>query len=449
MKIVHLVAGAGDMYCGSCLHGSTLVAALRQAGRDVLLVPLYTPLRTEDDGTVGDRVAFGGVNVYLQQSSVLFRHTPWLVDRLMDRPALLRWMSKLGRNTRPERLGPLTVSMLQGETGRQRKELRRLVDWLQSEVRPDVVHLSNAMLAGTARELTARLDVPVVCTLSGEDAFLEQLPEPHYSQARAVLRERATDLAALVAPNRYYANFMADYLSVSRDRIRVIPPGINLAGQDDPTGQRTQKNDPATKRPRGTPVTVGYLSRICPEKGLHLLAEAFMRLARDREVPPVRLLAGGYLNRADRWYLDEIRAQLDAWGLGDRFRYVGELDRAAKIAFLQELDVMSVPAVRPQSKGLAILEAWAAAVPVALPNHGAFAELVEDTGGGLLCRSNSPPALATALKRLILDRSFAERCGRQARAAVHTRYHAPLMAERTIALYDMLRDSHRAARVTV
>jgi len=442
MKIVHLVAGAGDMYCGSCLQGSTLAAALRQAGRDVLLVPFYTPLRTEEEAANGDRVAFGGVNVYLQQCSVPFRHTPWLVDRLSDRPAGLRWLSKRGGSTRPERLGPLTVSVLQGETGRQRKELRRLVDWLRREVRPDLVHLSNAMLSGTARELTARLNVPVVCTLSGEDAFIEQLPEPYYSKARAVLRERAADLAALVAPNRYYADFMADYLSVSRDRIHVIPPGINLAGHG------TRENTPEPDRPRGAPVTIGYLSRICPEKGLHLLAEAFKLLARDKDVPPLRLLAGGYMDRADRWYLDKIRTQLDDWGLGERFRYVGELDRAAKIAFLQKLDVMSVPAVYPQSKGLPILEAWANAVPVVLPRHGAFGELVDDTGGGLLCRPGSPPALAAALKQLILDPAFAARCGRKARAAVHARYHAPLMAERTMALYDTLRNDHHANRPT-
>ena len=48
MKIVHLVAGAGEMYCGSCLHANTLAAALRREGHDVLLAPLYMPLRTDE-----------------------------------------------------------------------------------------------------------------------------------------------------------------------------------------------------------------------------------------------------------------------------------------------------------------------------------------------------------------------------------------------------------------
>ena len=234
MKIVHLTAGAGNMFCGSCLHGNTLAAALRRAGEDVLLVPLYTPLRTDEEGESISHLAYGGINVYLQQRWGFFRHTPALLDRLLDSPRLLRWLSKDSSTVRSEHLGELTVSVLQGEEGRQRKELEKLVRWLESEVRPDVVHLSNVLLAGTARQLSRRLQVPVVCTLSGEEAFLEKIPEPHYSKARTVLRERAGDLAALVAMNGYSAEFMAEYLAVPRERIHVIPPGLNLVGHATP-----------------------------------------------------------------------------------------------------------------------------------------------------------------------------------------------------------------------
>jgi len=437
MRIVHLVAGAGGMYCGSCLHGNTLVSALRGAGEDVLLVPMYTPLRTDEEDQSTGRVAFGGINAYLQQRSTLCRYTPRFLDRLLDHPHLLRWLSRRAWSTRPERLGALTVSILRGEEGRQRKELHKLVRRLQENVRPELIHLSNVMLAGTARQLAARLDVPVVCTLSGEDSFLEQLPEPHYSQARDVLRERSADLAALVAMNHYYAGFMTEYLSVPRERIHVIPPGLNLSGHGTP--QKTQRSEGSGKRP----VRIGYLSRICPEKGLHQLAEAFELLWQEENLPPMRLLAAGYLNEADAAYLRRIQSQLDDSGPAGRFQYVGELDRAAKIAFLQSLDVMSVPTVHRESKGLAILEAWANAVPVVLPEHGAFPELVQDTGGGLLCEADNPPALAAALKRMILAPDFASRCGRRAQEAVRQRYNAPLMARRTIELYRTLRCGDR------
>ncbi len=417
------------MYCGSCLHGNTLAAALQAVGEDVVLVPLYTPLRTDEPNVSIDRVAYGGINVYLQQRSPVFRRMPRFLDRLLDRPRLLRWAAGRRLATRAEQLGGLTVSVLRGEQGRQRKELDKLVDWLEKEIQPQLVHLNNVMLVGMARRITQRLRVPVVCTLSGEDLFLEKIPEPHYSEARATLRERSAGLAALIALNRYYADFMSDYLSVPRQRIRVIPPGLNLTGH----AERQETAPPSS--PRKT-MTVGYLARICPEKGLHLLVEALRLLAEEPGPAQVRVKAAGYLDEADRPYLDDIQDRLAKWGLADRFQYVGPLDRAAKIALLQSLDVMSLPTVYRESKGLSVLEAWANAVPVVVPNHGTFPELIEDTGGGLLCEPNSPPALAAALKRMIQDRDFAVRCGRRAQRAVHDRYHAQRMARQTIELYD-------------
>ncbi len=440
MKVVHLVAGAGGMYCGACLLGNTLAAALAKAGHEALLVPLYTPIRTDEESVSIDRVAFGGLNVYLQQRSGLFRRTPALVDRLLDHPALLRRLGNRGSAVRPETLGELTVSMLRGEEGRQRKELDKLIGWLAREVRPEVVHLSTVLLAGLARQITRQLGAPVVATLSGEDAFLERLPEPHYSEARDVLRERCGDLAALVAMNRYYADFMAEYLPVPRNRVHVIPAGLNLAGHALPAVLRPGVEQTGQNQPRGGQVTVGFLGRICPDKGLHQLAEAFCLLSQDRGLGPLELRAAGYMADSDRPYLAEVEAGLAGRGLGDRFRYLGALDRAGKIAFLQSLDVMCLPTVYQESKGLPVLEAWANGVPVVVPAHGAFPEMIEDTGGGLLFAPHDVAALAEALRQLIQDPHLAAECGRRAQEAVHHRYHADLMAQRTIALYEEVRE---------
>jgi len=432
MRIVHLVAGAGGMYCGSCLHANTLVAALRQAGHEAFLVPLYTPLRVDEEDVSDRHLALGGINVYLHERVSWFRFVPRPLARLLDNRRLLRWIGRRGFSTRPESLGALTVSMLRGEEGRQRRELETLARWLGDHLRPEVIHLSNVMLSGTARVLGRRLRVPVVCSLSGEDLFLEKLAEPHYGEARAALRERAGELAALVAMNRYYADFMADYLSVPRERIHVVPPGLNLEGHG--AGRAARRKATAEQ-----PATIGFLARICPEKGLHLLAEAFALLAADKELPPTRLLAAGYLAVTDRPYLETVRSRLAASGLADRFRYVGELDRSGKITFLQSLDVMSTPTIYRESKGLPVLEAWANAVPVVLPAHGTFPEMVEDTGGGLLFEPGNAAELAAALKRMITEPDLARQCGRRGQEAVRLRYHAPAMAERIGALYESLR----------
>ncbi len=433
MKIVYLAAGAGSMYCGSCLHGNTLAAALCAVGEDCLLAPMYTPLRTDEDNVGIERVAFGGINVYLQQHSAIFRHTPWAFDRLLDRPGLLRWATHRSTSVRPERLGPLTVSMLEGEYGRQRKEVAKLVDWLARDVRPDIVHLNNAMLMGVAREITRRLDVPVVCSLSGEDSFLEKLPEPYHGRALAVLQERSDDVASFVAMNDYYAKFMAEYLHVSPQRICVLPPGLNLSGH-------------GTRQPGERPFTIGYIARVCPDKGLHQLAGALRYLAEDADLPPVSVRAAGYLDAADRPYLERIHQDISDAGLAERFEYVGELDRAEKIAFLQSLDLFCLPTVYRESKGLSVIEAWANAVPAVLPAHGAFPEMVDDTGGGLLCEPNDSAALAAALKRMALDATLAAECGRRAQQAVHQRYNAQRMAERMIDMYQNVIDGWRSRR---
>jgi len=441
MKVVYLVAGASGMYCGACLHSNTLAAAVSQLGHDVLLLPAYTPVVTDEDSPATGRMVFGGLNVYLQERSWVFRHTPWLVDRLLDHPFLLRWIARLSASRRPEQLGAMAVSMLRGEQGRQRKELEKLLHWLQRGVRPDLVHLSTVMLVGTARQIQKRLGVPVIGTLAGEDAFLERIGPPHRAQALQALAERCAELPALVALNRYYADFAAGYLSIPRDRIHVITPGLNLAGHR-ALGGWPRPNEPEAPPPGSDfssgVFTIGYLARICPEKGLHLLAEAFESLAAQDGLPGLRLVAAGYLDPADRPYLAAIQSRLAERGLAGQFEYAGSPDRAGKIALLQSFDVMCVPTVYPESKGLYALEAWANGVPTVLPAHGAFPEMVADTGGGLLAAPNDPSSLAQSLRRLILDRHLAAECGRKAQQAVYDRYHAERMARQTIELYQAL-----------
>ena len=435
MKIVYLAAGAGGMYCGACLHDNTLAAALLRTGQDVLLVPTYTPLRTDEIDVSQRRMFFGGVNVFLQQNTplgFLFRHTPWKLDALLDSPRLMRFLTRKGPSVDPSKLGGLTVSMLRGEEGRQRKELEKLVHWLETEVRPDLVHLSNAILSAMAREIAGRLKVPVVCGLAGEDVFLERLTEPHYTQARELLRDRGRDVAAWVALNRYYADYMIEYMRLDPARVHVIPHGLDLAGHG--TRSHAAGNDA---------VSIGYFARITPDKGLHLLVDAFRLLCQDASLPPLRLRAAGYLAGEDEPYLAGLKKKLADWGLSDRFSYEGEPDRAGKIAFLQSLDLMSLPTVYRESKGLSVLEAMVNAVPVVLPAHGAFPELIADTGGGVLHAPDDPAELAAALKPLLLDRQAAAEMGLRGQQAVRDRYNAPVMAARTMELYESL--LHRGA----
>ena len=425
MKIAYIAAGAAGMYCGTCIHDNTLAAALQRKGHDVALIPTYTPIRTDEADVSIDRVFYGGINVYLQQKLGLFRHTPWLLDRLFDSPSLLNGLSRLSASTSAKDLGSLTVSVLQGEEGQQKKELAKLVKWLKESYQPDLVQLTNSMFLGFAREMKKALGVPILCALQGEDIFLEDLIEPYRSQALKLMQARASEVDGYIAPCQYYADFMADYLDVSPNKIDVVHLGLNLSEQG--VGQ---------KKLAETPFVIGYLARISPEKGLHLLVDAFYRLTTKVGSDKVQLKVAGYIGKKDEPYLEQLVKQIDAWDLSDAFDYWGEVDRHQKIDFLNGLHVLSVPTTYKESKGLFILEALANGVPVVQPGHGAFPELIAATGGGILVDAESPDAIAEGICQLMSDRGYREQLGQQGKEAVHRGFSDDVMAEATLAVYQ-------------
>jgi glycosyltransferase involved in cell wall biosynthesis len=424
MKIAYITAGAAGMFCGSCMHDNTLVAALRALGHDALLIPTYTPIRTDEKDVSQHRVFFGGLNVYLQQKYALFRHTPWLLDRLLDAPPLLRWVSKFAVAIEAKKLGELTVSMLRGEHGNQRKEVEKLAHWLADDLRPDVVHFTNVLLSGLVHEIKQRHKAPVLATLQGDDIYLESLPEPYRRQSLDLINQHCREIDGFISTSGYYADFMAEYLGIPRDRIHVVYPGLNLDGHG---GPRPPGN--------GSLPTIGYFARICPEKGLHVLVDAFRILRKMPGAPPARLRVSGWLGDSNKPYFADLQKRLHEAGLSGDFEHVECPDHDSKVRFLQGVDVLSVPTTYREPKGLYVLEALANGVPVVQPQHGSFPELIEATGGGLLVRPNDPEDLARGLRRLLEDLPHREELGRKGKEAVHSRFHAAEMARATEAIY--------------
>ncbi|MBM3791371.1 MAG: glycosyltransferase family 4 protein, partial [Acidobacteria bacterium] len=248
MKIAHITAGAAGMYCGSCLRDNTLAAALMDAGHDVLLIPTYTPTRTDEPNRSHERVFLGGINVYLQQHFRVFRRTPWALDRLLDLNPILRLTTRWGVSIDPAHLGSLTVSILLGSQGFQRKEIRKLVRFLAEEAAPEIVNLPNSLLISLAPAIKAEIDVPVCCTLQGEELFLSGLGEPYRSESLRLIAAHAKHVDAFIAVSDFGARGMAEYLGIERDRIRVAPLGIHFDGYEQPGDVDSE------------PFTIGYLS---------------------------------------------------------------------------------------------------------------------------------------------------------------------------------------------
>ncbi len=425
MRIAFITAGAAGMYCGSCMRDNTLVAALRRLGHDALLIPTYTPIRTDEVNVSEGRVFFGGINVYLQQKSWLFRHTPWLFDRLLDVPRLLRWVSRFAARTKYSELGQMTLSMLRGRDGKQRKEVAKLTRWLATEVKPDAVIFSNALLSGIIPEIRRAVETPVLVTLQGDDIFLNALPAADRKACIDLIRQNGDAVDGYICTSRYYAGFMAGYLGIPPEKIHVVYPGLNLAGHG---GPRETKTEP--------PYVIGYFARVCPEKGFQNVVDAFIELRKTPGAPPCRLRASGWLGENDRPFFDQQAAKLKHAGLADEFEYVLSPGHAEKVAFLRSVDVLAVPTTYQEPKGLYVLEAWANGVPVVKPRHGAFPELIEATGGGLLVPPDDPVALAVGLRQILDDHAFRDQAGRAGEAAVRERFTADVMARETMKVLE-------------
>ena len=421
MNIIQITPGAGAMYCGNCLRDNALVRELRAGGDDVLMVPVYLPLTLDDpDESKETPIFFSGINVYLEQKFPIFNKAPNFVRRMLSSKRLLRRAAGRAAGTRAEELGELTLSMLRGEEGRQGRESDELVDWIKAQPRPDVICLSNVLLAGMVRQLKQKLGVPVVCMLQGEDGFLDALPSSHREACWGVLRERAADVDVFVATSKYFGNLMAGRLALPPNRVRIVYNGIDLKGY--------QKIDPPATRPDQHPPVLGYFARMCPEKGLDLVVDAFLLLRQRLPQTKLKLRVGGSCGPSDEPYVGKLRDRLAKSGLLTDTEFSPNVDHAAKIEFYKALTLFSVPARANEAFGLYVIEAMAAGIPVVQPRFAAFPELIEKTGGGIVFEGHDANSLSNALQELLSNPERARAFGKAGRVSVFRDFSANKMA---------------------
>jgi len=331
----------------------------------------------------------------------------------------------MGAQTPPEKLAGLTQSVLEGEDGPASKELDRLVQFLRDTVKPQVVSLPNLMFIGMARTFHRALGVPVVCEMTGEDIFLDAMQEADRARLRDLIRARTGDVARFVATSEYYADRMAEYLAISREEIDVVYTGLSAAYLQDAREQKRTDDAP----------TIGYLARICPEKGIERLVDALEVLRKMPGMQNVQVKAAGYLGQRDHKWFAALQQRIGNAGLSEAFHYLGEVDLQAKIQMLDSLDVFTVPTAYPEAKGIYVLEAMARGVPVVQPAHGSFPELIEQTGGGMLVPPGDATALAKALAGLLRDRDKCHALGRAGRTAVEAAFTGDHMAANMLEVF--------------
>ncbi len=427
-KIIYLTAGAAGMYCGSCMHDNALAKALASEGWDIQLVPTYTPIRTDEDDVSVDHVLFGGVNVFLQQKIPLFRYLPSLLVRLLDNPRFIRRVTANAGDTDPKTLGSLAVSMLKGTHGNQRKEVFRMCDWLQRE-KPDLLIFTNILIGGCIEQIKQQLDVPVLVTLQGDDVFLDSLDEPFRSNCLELIKQIATRVDGFIVHSEFFRQYMGEYFGIATDKIHVTPLGIDTSDFAAMPDQRQPHRDPPSR-------TIGYMARLAPEKGLHHLVEAFIKLKQRDDLDDVKLKIAGWLGPQNQAYAQAQWDRLEQAGLKTEFEYIGSIDRAEKLKLLAEIDVLSVPTEFKEPKGLYVLEALAAGVPVVQPAHGAFPETIQQSSGGILFEAGNTDELTNALAMLLADSQLRSHHGEAGRKYVHQHRNARSMAASTAKIIE-------------
>jgi glycosyltransferase involved in cell wall biosynthesis len=430
VNIVQITPGAGGMYCGNCFRDNALVAELRAMGHSTLMIPLYLPMTLDEpDQSNGVPIFFGGISVYLEQKSSLFRRLPDWLRNVLASPRLLKWASGSAAKTRPEELGEITLSMLRGEEGNQVAELEQLVTWLRGQPKPDVIFLSNALLAGMARRLRDELQAPVICMLQGEDGFLDSLPPKFRDLCWKTLAERSEAITHFIAPSRYFGQRMGDRLHLKADRWSVVFNGIHL------NGFVPSRNVGETSAP-----VIGYFARMCREKGLHTLIDAFVELRSKYGHANLRLHVGGGKGPGDEAFVEEQVRKLEANICEGFVDFFPNLTRSEKQIFFSGLTLFSVPALYGEAFGLYVVESLAAGVPVVQPGHAAFPELVESTGGGVIYDVERPGDLAKQLDALLRDPVRRAELGKRGKTAIEQNFTARAMARNIVRCVERIGD---------
>ena len=422
MRIAYIVpSSGGSFYCGNCIRDLNLIEGLRQLGQEVIVVPMYLPL-DESELQADTQVFYGAVGLYLRQQFPWLRRAPDWVDRALDSGPLLNIAAGLAGSTRASGLGEMTLSMLRGETGGQAEELEQLVTALKDTVKPEVVHLSNALLLGTVRRIKAEISAAVVCTLEDEDTWIDALNPDQAAEARRLMVEASANVEVMLPVSSYYAGFMGSYAPFKAKRTEVVPVGVDIV-------------DTASDPSPGGPPTIGFLSRMCAESGLEILVDAVAEARRDPALTDLRLWITGGSTGDDRNFLRRLRSKIRKTGMDKDVHFFDDFSKAARRRFIRGLTLLSVPSTRPTAFGLYLLEAMAAGVPVVQPEIGSYPEIIQATGGGILYRPNDTSTLASSIRFLLLEKEKWAVLSRSGRAAVRKLYSLQAVARKLATVY--------------
>jgi glycosyltransferase involved in cell wall biosynthesis len=426
MKIVYLITGSGgSFYCGNCYRDMIYLRAIRKVkGIEATAIPLYLPPEVSNTESGLDKhVFFGAVSMYLREKVSFLRNMPAFLDKIFDSPPMLKMAASRAGTTRTEGLEEMTLSMIKGENAFPEKELQRLIKYLTKDGKPDIIHLSNALIIGLARQLKKRMNVKIVCSLLNEDDWIDEMAEPYQSKAWKMISQESENVDAFVTPSNYYKNLFISKTGVSGANFHIIPLAVDAA---DLTDIKSGRHYPA----------LGYFCRINSQNGFDKLVDAFIELKTGKSLPGLTLHVSGGFTGDDKPFIAKQIRKIKVHNLNNSVRWYSEFQGNDKQDFFSNIDMMSVPVRKYDGYGLYILESNTAGVPVVQPATGAFPEIIEKTLGGITYSPDTVSELAANILRLFKDDVLRKELGENGRKNVINKLTIDKMSSGLSSVYN-------------
>ena len=419
MKILFIMPGSGDsFYCGNCFRDNLQASALRKAGQDVIIMPLYLPLKYASF-QADTPLFFPATTFYTAQMFFGKRKMPNWLARVTGSEKMLTMASSLSGTTSAEGMEKMTLSMITGDDPTFSDHINQLINWIKNHEQPDIIHLSSSLLIGIAKVLRQHLTIPVVCSMQDEEVWVDSLKGAHAHKAWQGMAENRVYIDQFITTSEFYKSCILNKIP-ELNHIEVIYPGVER-------GKYASSGYPEE------PV-IGYFYRINKMNGLDILAEAFVKLKEQNRIPNLRLKIGGGYTGKDKDYLKKINKTIAPYRDDVEFCHPYNPDKHAD--FYRSISVISVPITFEESIGLYLCEAFAAGRPAVVPATGSFPEIVDEAG--IIYQPNDSDSLAEALFKLLSDRDIYKKTTEKAKALSENRYNEKTMAEKFIQLYKTL-----------
>jgi glycosyltransferase involved in cell wall biosynthesis len=424
MRILFIVPGSGDsFYCGNCFRDNLQANALRKAGNEVIIMPLYLPLK-ELTFTGDTPLFFPATSYYLSQKYFKKRVMPEWINKCLGSDFFLNIAASFSGSTSSEGLEDMTLSMINGDGVAFNQQVGTLVEWIKNHEKPDVVHLSSSLLLGIAKAIKEAVDIPLVCSLQDEEVWIDKLEKRYADIAWKDISDNAKYVDKFITSSEYYKNFLSQRLPLING-IEVVYPGIDT-------------NKYASDQYPDNPV-IGFFYRMNEENGLGILAEAYAKLRKTGKFNHVRLRIGGGYTATDKKFLKKIQPILAPYKSSIDWIHTYSLNE--HLQFYKEISVICVPLTFNEGVGLYLCEAFAAGRPAIEPATGSFPEIVENAG--ILYTPNSADALAEAMEKLLSDEQLLSDSRAKALYLSESRYNQTVQAQKLYAVYSEIINSYK------